>query len=531
MANRKVLTLFVLLTTLFAISAFAVDMMQRPRIKELETNREYVELFERDSTLSAKADSVNKMLAECRGLMNSGDEGVDVEALRAQIIALEQQAHDISIEQGTITRRIGSIEQEHIMQQILAQQQHAVVGEIIDDTAETLDQSTHVANLVDNDCFKKELAPNDYADLLRAQGEETIMVEYVKQYITKYEMLSKVAQDYSKADRASVADPLYKQYEQISKELAQLDEDMTTTWNHILDTKYFSMAYVLEKSHRYDILDRASANYQAMQQKCAAEDGVYSSDALMRYALGRRTLLSYELEFARDMRIKPAQDSLRGVLDRYSPPVFNLDPIVVERREFKDFAKVKIGRTNFYDESNPLPALKVYEHGTIYRILLGKFRSKQAMTLFKGVQPMSIARDKDGLYCYYAGGYATEAEALDDLQFLKDKGFKGPELCRWTDGVMTNITASKAPQQKPVAQKTPEAQPKVQYMVVMRIDNLDSKMRNIISSAAPGKSVSKSGSNFVVGLFKDRGEADAVITSLSEAFPMLEMGVVENKVE
>ena len=234
MANRKVLTLFVLLTTLFAISAFAVDMMQRPRIKELETNREYVELFERDSTLSAKADSVNKMLAECRGLMNSGDEGVDVEALRAQIIALEQQAHDISIEQGTITRRIGSIEQEHIMQQILAQQQHAVVGEIIDDTAETLDQSTHVANLVDNDCFKKELAPNDYADLLRAQGEETIMVEYVKQYITKYEMLSKVAQDYSKADRASVADPLYKQYEQISKELAQLDEDMTTTWNHIV---------------------------------------------------------------------------------------------------------------------------------------------------------------------------------------------------------------------------------------------------------------------------------------------------------
>jgi hypothetical protein len=85
-------------------------------------------------------------------------------------------------------------------------------------------------------------------------------------------------------------------------------------------------------------------------------------------------------------------------------PIFNLEPIVVEYREFKDFAKVKIGRTNFYDESNPLPELKVYDNGIIYRLLLGKFRSKQAMTLFKGVQPMSIARDEDGQYCYYAGG-------------------------------------------------------------------------------------------------------------------------------
>lgn len=518
------------LALLVAISVFAST--QRPGIKELEANPEYMQLVGLSRELSAKADSINMLLSECRERMNGVDD-TEIDTLRAEIIALEQLAHDISVEQGNVTRRIGAIEQDHIMQQILSQQQHVVVGEIIDDSEQAEVEVTLFANLVDNECFKNELSADDYSDLQRAQNEELLMVGYVEQYLKIYEKLSKVASDYAQADRASVADPLYEQYETLSSELATLDECMTDVWNHILDTKYFSMAYILEKSHRYDILDRASANYQTMQHKCASEDGRYSSDALMRYALGRRTLLTYEWEFARDMRLKPAQDSLRGVLDKFVPPSFNLEPIVVEHREFKDFAKVKIGRTNFYDESNPLPELKVYETGTIYRLLLGKFRSKQAMTLFKGVQPMSIARDKDGYYCYYAGGYRTEEEALDDLQFLKDKGFKGPEVCRWTDGVMTNLTAEKGSSSKSSSSsaKSSSTQSNVQYMVIIRVTTLDSKMHSIISSAAPGKSVSRSGANYVVGLFKDRGEADTLVVSLSDAFPNIEVTITETKME
>lgn len=529
MTLRKIITP-VLLCSLVVLSAIAVA--QRPGIKELESNREYMQLVERSDELSLRADSINMLLAECRELMSEGGDS-DVETLRAEIIALEQQAHDISIEQGSIARRISAIEQDHIMQQILSQQQHVVVGEIIDDSEQPVEQVELKTNLVENECFKLELSADDYADLLRAQSEESVMMGYVEEYIKKYEKLAAIAAEYAAADRAAVADPLYDEYEQLSADLAAIDESMTDTWNHILDTKYFSMAYILEKSHRYDILDRASANYQTMQHKCASEDGRYSSDALMRYALGRRTLLTYEWEFARDMRLKPAQDSLRVVLEKFIPPVFNLEPIAVERREFKDFAKVKIGRTNFYDESNPLPELKVYERGTIYRLLLGKFRSKQAMTLFKGVQPMSIARHKDGQYCYYAGGYATEQEALDDLQFLKDKGFKGPEVCCWVDGVMTNLTASKGSASKGTQStaKSQEPQLNIQYMVVIRTESLDSSMRSVISSAAPGKSVSRSGANYIVGLFKSRGEADVLVLSLSEAYPKLEVSITETKIE
>lgn len=518
---RHNIVTMLLLGTLLSVSTFAVALDDNPNMQELSENSEYTALMEQNRGLSSQADSINRLLTERRLALHNNTDG-NLEALRAEIISLEQQAHDISIEQGAVARRIGIIEQNIIMDKILSQQQHVVVGEVLDDS---IDESTTtaVANLIDNECFKRDLSAADYAELQKAQREESEMLTYADEYLKTYNRLVEVADGYAKADRASVATPLYEEYETLSAKLKELDAEMHKMWNHILDTKYFAMSYILEKAHRYDILDRASANYQAMQQTCAERDGQYSSDALMRYAIGRNTLLSYEIEFARDMRLKPAQDSLRQVKERYVQPYYSNRPIMVEYREFMDYAPIKIGRTNFYDDSNPLPELQIFEKGTIYRILLGKFRTKQTMTLFKGVQPMSIYRDGDGMYCYYAGGYADESEARDAQQFLKDKGFKNPELYCWEDGQMQLVTA-KTKVQEAVASN-------VRYMVVIKATSLDSNVRQIINREAPGKIVSRSGGNYAVGMFTERGEADSLLTSLSEAYPTLEMTITETEIE
>jgi hypothetical protein len=68
-------------------------------------------------------------------------------------------------------------------------------------------------------------------------------------------------------------------------------------------------------------------------------------------------------------------------------------------------------------------------------------------------------------------------------------------------------------------------------MVVIRVESLDSKMRSVISSAAPGKNVSRSGANYVVGLFKSRGEADTLVLTLSESYPNVEVSITETKIE
>lgn len=518
---RHNIVTMLLLGTLLTVSTFAVALNDNPNMQELSENSEYTALMEQNRGLSSQADSINRLLTERRLALHNNTDG-NLETLRAEIISLEQQAHDISIEQGAVARRIGIIEQNIIMDKILSQQQHVVVGEVLDDS---IDESTTtaVANLIDNECFKRDLAAADYAELQKAQREESEMLTYADEYLKTYNRLVEVADGYAKADRASVATPLYEEYETLSAKLKELDAEMHKMWNHILDTKYFAMSYILEKAHRYDILDRASANYQTMQQTCAERDGQYSSDALMRYAIGRNTLLSYEIEFARDMRLKPAQDSLRQVKERYVQPYYSNKSINVEYREFMDYAPIKIGRTNFYDDSNPLPELQIFEKGTIYRILLGKFRTKQTMTLFKGVQPMSIYRDSDGMYCYYAGGYADESEARDAQQFLKDKGFKNPELYCWEDGQMQLVTA-KAKVQEAVASN-------VRYMVEIKATSLDSNLRQIINREAPGKIVSRSGGNYAVGMFTERGEADSLLTSLSEAYPTLEMTITETEIE
>lgn len=518
---RHNIVTMLLLGTLLSVSTFAVALNDNPNMQELSENSEYTALMEQNRGLSSQADSINRLLTERRLALHNNTDG-NLETLRAEIISLEQQAHDISIEQGVVARRIGIIEQNIIMDKILSQQQHVVVGEVLDDS---IDESTTtaVANLIDNECFKRDLSAADYVELQKAQREESEMLTYADEYLKTYNRLVEVADGYAKADRASVATPLYEEYETLSAKLKELDAEMHKMWNHILDTKYFAMSYILEKAHRYDILDRASANYQTMQQTCAERDGQYSSDALMRYAIGRNTLLSYEIEFARDMRLKPAQDSLRQVKERYVQPYYSNRPITVEYREFMDYAPIKIGRTNFYDDSNPLPELQIFEKGTIYRILLGKFRTKQTMTLFKGVQPMSIYRDSDGMYCYYAGGYANESEARDAQQFLKDKGFKNPELYCWEDGQMQLVTA-KTKAQEPVASN-------VRYMVVIKSTSLDSNVRQIINREAPGKIVSRSGGNYAVGMFTERGEADSLLTSLSEAYPTLEMTITETEIE
>ena len=530
MIFRRLITCVFLLGTMlvFAPSTFA---QQSDIEKELMADPEFSKLMQKNNELTQQSEDVSQQIQRCRERLEQATDGAEKEAIRSEYIALEQLLHNLSIERGEVTRTLNDMIQDYILNGMISAQDSVVIGEVIEEGMSQGIDSVQYANLVDNECFKSELSADDYADLLRAQAEELEMVKLSEEYIKTYERLEQVAAAYAVADRLSVAEPLFEEYEQLVKRLEDIDENMNSMWNHILDTKYYSMSYILEKLYRYDILERSSSNYQIMQQRCAANDGKFSSDALMRYAMGRPTLLNYEWEFARDMRLKSAQDSLRRMIDGYRAPSFSLQPISVERREFKDFAKVKIGRTNFYDESNPLPELRVYPSGTIYRILLGKFRSKQAMTLFKGVQPMSIERDDEGLYCYYAGGYATEEEARDDMQFLKGKGFKGPEICRWIDGEMTNITALESSSSKSEQKSSSYDQPKVQYVVVIRTDELDGKMRSIINSEASGKSVSRSGRNYMVSFFRSRGEADALLTALTESFPTLEMSVIEASME
>ena len=75
-----------------------------------------------------------------------------------------------------------------------------------------------------------------------------------------------------------------------------------------------------------------------------------------------------------------------------------------------------------YNASHHIPEVKVYERGTIYRILLGTYTNRtNGGYLFKGAYPLGYEK-VEGKYAYYAGGYRTLDEARAAQEQMKKKG-------------------------------------------------------------------------------------------------------------
>ncbi len=74
---------------------------------------------------------------------------------------------------------------------------------------------------------------------------------------------------------------------------------------------------------------------------------------------------------------------------------------------------------------------------TIYRILLGDVQHQAAAATFRGAYPLFYLINDEGKWCYYAGGFATLAEAEAAQALLKKRGFVRPEIVVWTDGEYT----------------------------------------------------------------------------------------------
>lgn len=533
-SNRIVCALVV--ASLFVGAAVA----QKPGIKELADNEEYRELMLRSEELQQHEDSISLLINEARTeyqritAENSDSITLDRDSFATYILDLEQQIFDLRSQRGQLTSRINSIEQKWVMAQLMAppsdegnEGEEELMAELPDSSSmEVIEPEAplYYRNLVENNIFREILTGEDYNDLLIANEEDSEMEAIARDYLATYANMRTAAEAYRNATEEAEAERILANFYDLEIEAEELSEEMQQKWNHIIDTKYYAYGYILEHEHRYDLLDKASADFSTMLQQCAANDGNYSSDALMRYIVGRPTLLGHEIEFAREMELMEAADSLSGVRDNLNLPDYRLEPIKVERRLFLDFAPIVVGRTNYYSSTNPLPELRVFERGTIYRILLGTFRSKQPMTLFKGVQPLYIQTNDDDTYSYYAGGFATLAEAEEAQLFLKEKGFRAPEVCRWEDGEMINLTEAESAEDGEVVDLPIVG---MRYMVEIEAEMLTDQMRATIEQTSPNKMVSRADGRFVVGTFTERSEADMLLTTLIDQHPDIVVTIKE----
>ena len=85
---------------------------------------------------------------------------------------------------------------------------------------------------------------------------------------------------------------------------------------------------------------------------------------------------------------------------------FRLPKPEITERYFLDYEPVEFvaGR---YTYKKPIPDCPVYEHGVIYRILLGEYKYKQNISIFRNASPLYVLKTDVGRYRYFAGGFAT----------------------------------------------------------------------------------------------------------------------------
>ena len=502
----------VLIAALFAVAGLRAQEIA-PRIAGLENNTEYMSLLREDAGLQIREDSVVNAVERVRGLLRENPE--NREQYSKDILGLEERIFEIRNAKGRLIDRINTIEQEWVLANLGAGTSPQGPGGDAGALPE-LPDSLKVRSLVENLYFREHLPAADYAALRKAQKMERTAVDYVNRYFANYGEIASLAEQYAAAQTEQEALDLYGKYNVMQGFNRALADSLGEVWNYVFDNKSYAYGYLLDKLGQDEVLAREEEQLAEASRQMSELRGETASDVVADYFLRKKVAVDYETAVAEVLKLDAARDSLRGVAAQLEGVDFRLPKIDVAERYFLDYDSIRFSSVPKYTYQNPIPECRVYAHGTIYRILLGTFNTKRAASTFKGAYPICYLIGDDGKWSYYAGGFATRAEADEAQKQMKKKGFLRPEVVVWTDGEYRNL--SREPQ---------EALPSYRVEIVGATALSDAAKEAILATAGD-RELSRVGQQmFVVGLFDDKAVADQVAAAVAVAEPALEIKVAE----
>lgn len=489
---------------------------QQPRVEAriagLEDNEEYMSLLDEDARLQNREDSVVRAVEGLRRRLR--EEPAERVRFSQEILDLENRIFEIRNAKGRLVDRINSIEQEWVLANL--DQRDVRSDEDAAGAPAAVPDSLKVRNLVDNPCFREELAPEDYAALQRAQRMEMQAVDFVNRYFSNYSDIADLADAYRSAQNEEEALDIHERFEVLQRLNRVLADSLARTWNYIFDNKSYAYGYLLDKMGREEILAREEERLAEAARELTALRGRTASDQVADYFLRKRVSVDYETALAGVLELDAARDSLEGVSAQLAAVEFRLPEIEIAERSFIVYDSVAFSATPKYSYQHPIPQCSVYAHGTVYRILLGTFNTKRAASTFRGAYPLCYRIDEGGKWCYYAGGFATRAEAEAAQQQLKARGFVRPEIVVWNDGVYRNL--SREPERAAVAYR----------VEITGAETLSEALKACIRTSAEGAELSRVGPQlFVVGSFDDKAAADRLAGELRQTDGSLEIKVAE----
>jgi hypothetical protein len=497
-----------LLPALFVWCACSAGGQERVRIAGLESNDTYRELLTREKNLTHTLDSVSRAMSGVREAFRL--DTTNRRGLSNLILQIEEEMFEIRNRQARLVGQINSIEQDWILES-LAQ------GAVTEEDVAPLEDEAAVANLVYNSYFGRNLSEADYRDLVGAQQKETAIPPLVTEYRDNHHRLSELSAAYNLAVEASTADSIKRSFDSLVNVNADLDRQIALAWSLVFDNKSYLYNLLADKNNRTDLLEQYSAELVKVRDGQAIWSGRYASDAIATYVLQKLLITDYEIVLARELGIEPALDSLQKVRSAL-PLIANLElgeVAPIKERLFIDYQDITRHASSPYNSAHPIPEVKVYSRGVVYRVLLGDFSSEQQPSIFRNVAPLAVEKGSDGRYRYFAGGFPSDSTVRAAVEQMRRVGFKKPEPVVWMDGIYVNLAAPTA------------AEGRFFRVEMSGVGELSDEVKTLIATLTDGVDILRAGENFVVGPLDDVGQTLRLRTALDGRQADLELKVVE----
>ena len=474
------------------------------RIPELAQNKEYIELLRSDVRMRERSDSLMSVIRDLRGKLSRNAEERDSlslmrsDSLSVMLTDAENSVYAMRSQMIKLIDRINAIEQEHLL---------SSMGNI----SGASEQAS--GSIFTNAYFRKSIEAEDYSALMTANSQEKKASEYAQRYVSNYESIKKMYDRYVLARTEAEAEDIYGEMETLIDENIILERQLSEAWTDIYDQKSYVYSYFFEKEGREDILDLTETlTSEAREEKLASIDNC-ASETLADYRLQKHVMLNYETYVAKLLNLTSAIDSLSTASRAVRQIDYRIPALDIERRSFVDYAAIEFTSRSPYTTSNPVPECIVYEYGTIYRILLGTYKYKQAVSIFRNASPLCVETLEDGRFSYYAGGFHSLAEAERAVEVMKKKGFRNPQIVEWCDGYKTNLA---------------QLGEGVSFRVMISGGTLNDDVRRVIETLAVDSQLSRlDEENFSVGMFASRAMAERLSKAIAKRDATLTVEVEE----
>ncbi len=507
MIKSKLIVSGLLFAVMSISTAQAQDVMAR--IPELETNENYMTLMRSDARLRFKTDSLMSVVRHLRGELNRNAESRDslaqqrTDSLSVLLSDVEGAIYAMRSQKIKLIDQINTIEQEFVLSSL--------------DNIGEAQGVTSAKSIYSNEYFKKSIEPEDFKALMASHSKEATASNHAQAYVKNYTRIKELYDKYLQAQVEADAENIYTELSTIVDENRVLERQLTKLWSEIYDQKSYVYSYFLEKEGRDDVLEiTENMTSESVQEKLQSIDNCVS-EPLADYRLQKPIILNYEVYVAKLLNLTSAIDSLSNASRAVRQIDYRMPKIDIERRSFVDYQAIEFTQRSPYNNTNPIPDCIVYEYGTIYRILLGTFKYKQAVSIFRNASPLCVETLEDGRFSYYAGGFHSRAEAEKAVEVMKKKGFRNPQIVEWCDGYKTNIS---------------EVGESVTFRLVINGAALDDTARDIIAEMAPDCQLSRlSEESYIVGMFASRAMADRVAQAVGKCDPALVVEIEEIRPE